>query len=427
MQLIRAPSDNLDGCQVLEKPADLKAQKFVWLVKRGERYDGSPRHLESTYILLFKSHTNIQGKCTYIKKANNAQLSGAYAVIVAHNDPTVNVKNIIPYATGHYSSLEIPIILIGFKDGLTMLTFFKESQKEVILSMGIEMTGDKSMVLETEYWLNPGNPNSYIFLPLLHKILNKFGDKVEFKPKYKFQNLQNKDYSKDFFKNHCVGSARFCQIENSEVKPLNVIEEAVRQICLWKITNGPDQTDPEITSQYWKYILYYSECLATYKYDHQGELECSERGFEVGRVTQGVVEKVKECMGPDDPHSETREMLLIENENSYEYSDIYLVPAFFINSELLKEEISERSIVVALCDKLIEKPDYCEKYFIGKNRPSYKLRDSMSGLLLFTIFGTIILILILLICLRRNMNKGIDREIYAEVNTYVSNYMRIKE
>ena len=35
VQLIRAPKDNLEGCQILQKPRELKAQKFVWLVKRG--------------------------------------------------------------------------------------------------------------------------------------------------------------------------------------------------------------------------------------------------------------------------------------------------------------------------------------------------------------------------------------------------------
>lgn len=36
VQLIVAPQDDIEGCQVLEKPLNLKAQKFVWLVKRGK-------------------------------------------------------------------------------------------------------------------------------------------------------------------------------------------------------------------------------------------------------------------------------------------------------------------------------------------------------------------------------------------------------
>jgi hypothetical protein len=36
VQLILAPEDNIEGCKVLEKPSELKAEKFVWLVKRGK-------------------------------------------------------------------------------------------------------------------------------------------------------------------------------------------------------------------------------------------------------------------------------------------------------------------------------------------------------------------------------------------------------
>jgi hypothetical protein len=367
------------------------------------------------------------GQCTYIKKANNAQLSGAYAVIVAHNNPDVKIENIIPYAEGHYNSLEIPIILISNQDGNNMFSYFAQSKDEVILSLDIEMEGEKSEIVRTEFWLNPANPDSFIFLPVLEKILQNFGDKVEFKPKYKFQNLQTKDYSKDFKRKHCVSAARFCQIENPELKPLTVIEEAIRQICLWKKTNSPNEKDPEIKSQYWKYITYFSQCLANYKFGHQGDLDCSERGFEVGRVSQGIVEDVKSCMGNPNQDSPDRDLMLIENENSYEYSDIYLVPAFFINGELLKEEITERSIVIAICDKLIDQPEYCAKFFFGRTKNLYNFKDSMKGLLLLTIIGTIVLIFLILVMVRKNMNKGINREIYAEINTYVSNYMRIKE
>ena len=354
-------------------------------------------------------------------------MSGAYAVIVAHNDPNVDIKNIIPYAEGHYNALEIPIILINYKDGLNMLSFFKNNDSEVILSINVEMGGDKTEIVQTEFWLNPGNPDSYSFFPRLQNIISNFGDKVEFKPKYKFQNLENKDYSEDFIKKHCVSEGRFCQVENPEVHPQSVFKEAINQICLWKMTNSSNITDNEIKSQYWKYVLYFSHCLSSYKFDHQGELDCSERGYEVGEVTQGTVEKVKKCIGDPDKNTEDKNLMLVDNENTYEYSDIYLVPAFFINGQLLKEEINERSIIVAICDKLIEKPAYCDKYFLVQNGQPSEMKDSMTGLLVFVIIGTLLLIFVILFLMRSKMNTGIDKEIYAEVNTYVSNYMKMKE
>ena len=36
VQLIVAPDDDIEGCEVLEKPSNLKAEKFIWFVKRGK-------------------------------------------------------------------------------------------------------------------------------------------------------------------------------------------------------------------------------------------------------------------------------------------------------------------------------------------------------------------------------------------------------
>lgn len=35
VQLIMAPEDDPEGCGLLQKPANLKAEKFVWFVTRG--------------------------------------------------------------------------------------------------------------------------------------------------------------------------------------------------------------------------------------------------------------------------------------------------------------------------------------------------------------------------------------------------------
>lgn len=73
IQVVTAPKDNGYGCRGLVRPSNLtESDKFVWLVKRGQ--------------------------CTYSKKAFIAQQSGAFAVLVYHNQQNVDVSNIIPCA-----------------------------------------------------------------------------------------------------------------------------------------------------------------------------------------------------------------------------------------------------------------------------------------------------------------------------------------
>ena len=67
--LITPPEANKDLCSPITLP-EQKSRKIIILAKRGE--------------------------CTYSKKGFIAQQSGAHAVMVYHNDPLVNVENIIP-------------------------------------------------------------------------------------------------------------------------------------------------------------------------------------------------------------------------------------------------------------------------------------------------------------------------------------------
>ncbi len=64
--------ENINGCENLSHPETLTSKKFVWLMERGV--------------------------CTYSKKAFISQQSGAFAVLVYHNDENANVSNIIPCA-----------------------------------------------------------------------------------------------------------------------------------------------------------------------------------------------------------------------------------------------------------------------------------------------------------------------------------------
>jgi len=73
IELYLPSTDNLFGCNNLEKPKNAGNHgKYAWLVQRSE--------------------------CTYSKKAFIAQQSGAYVSIVYHNQPNVDVTEIIPCA-----------------------------------------------------------------------------------------------------------------------------------------------------------------------------------------------------------------------------------------------------------------------------------------------------------------------------------------
>ena len=396
IEVVSPSKKNIYGCNSFKKPTELKAQKFVWIVRRG--------------------------KCTYIKKAKNAQFSGAYAVIVVHDDPSIEIDDIIPYADSHFKSVHTPIVLISNHDGNLLLANFK-TRKTLIMSLKIELKGKQSKVDQAELWITPSSLESYDLLVQLESALKDFGNSVQFTPKYKFHNLRGKWYDKSFLKKHCFSQGKYCSTDGEELHPHSVIQEGLRQICLWRSKRG--------NSFFWKYINHYRLCLSKFKFQHIAKLNCYKESFENSQVPSKVRSEVEDCIYDsfDDPDNRTSSFntILESQENQYVYSDIYLVPAFLINGELLKEELTPKTISMGLCDELISKPPVCGQYLYGSNQftSSHSFSKSIFSMLFILLIGSILLIVLLMYLYRRSFNKRVDRELYIEINKHVTNYMKL--
>jgi len=72
VEVLLPEARNINGCDNLAHPENSSSKKFMWLMERGI--------------------------CTYSKKAFISQQSGAFAVLVYHNDQNADIPNIIPCA-----------------------------------------------------------------------------------------------------------------------------------------------------------------------------------------------------------------------------------------------------------------------------------------------------------------------------------------
>ena len=70
VQVLYPGGSNENGCDSLKAPGQLSVTRFVWLFERGT--------------------------CTYAKKTFESQQTGAYAVLVFHDDPLADIQNVIP-------------------------------------------------------------------------------------------------------------------------------------------------------------------------------------------------------------------------------------------------------------------------------------------------------------------------------------------
>lgn len=398
VQIIMPPKNNEFGCKPLEKPEELLAKHFVWIVRRGV--------------------------CTYLKKASNSQLSGAYSVIVVHNQENIDIENIIPYADTHFRRVHTPVILVSKEDGEEIISAVRGGDTPIAV-LSVEMTGGETNVVNSEFWITPSSIEAYNLLLPLEKELVQMGKYVEFTPKYKFHNLQKRGYPPSFIESHCYSNGHFCSIENHRLNPKSVIEEGIRQICIWQ--ENRKRKTPE-KRRFWKYIASYKMCLEGFKFGHNKDLDCYESSYQKAGISLEFIQSVNSCMKNSwtskIPKEQAHNTLLAQNENNYEYSDVYLVPSFFVNGSLLKEEITDKAMVRSMCDKLVDKPDYCNQFIFGRRYSSAKSGSIISILFYLCMFAVLCMIAILLL-FRRSLNKRVDREIYSEINQHISNYMRI--
>lgn len=401
--LLPSKLDNKEGCDNLIFPKSQISNKLVFLVERG--------------------------KCTYSKKAFISQQSGAYAVLVYHNDETVDVKNIIPCSDSIYNNVKIPIVLISKSDGLKIRKSL-EKKNDVLMLLDIDLPGKESEKIKSTFWLNPSSLKSYDFLVNFKRTLNKFGDSVIFEPLYKFKDMR-KQYQGDFLKQHCFSNGKYCSIDSLHVESLSVLREGIRQICIWNISKDTSQDD--VRNFWWNYIKVYKICLERHLNSQSNkELNCYEEIKETLKISENLDQRLNVCM--DDSFTDNSDKfvsensLLDKNANDFVYQNIYLVPAFFINGNLVKENLTSNLVTSAMCDKLIKKPSVCIDYTSIINfENTKKIKGNSVAVFLMLLFVGIVILFFILFLVRKGIKDKINKEISLEIEQHVSEYMRIKD
>ena len=90
------------------------------------------------------------------------------------------------------------------------------------------MPGKASQVVISEYWMNPLSLKSYDFLISFNSTLRKFGEFVNFKPLYKFKELDLGEFPEHFLKDHCFNKGKYCSLESSNIDSASVLKEGIR-------------------------------------------------------------------------------------------------------------------------------------------------------------------------------------------------------
>jgi hypothetical protein len=213
---------NLKGCQASEGVQNEKEEtKIAYLVERGE--------------------------CTFALKSTNVGLGGGDLAIVYNNSPFDRIVNVIPVFDKKNKAPITPMVMINYADGKLMRETLESGQK-VVLTVNYD-AAVKVDLPEVRLWMSPHSQESYTLLDEFQEYYNRLQPDMHFKPSYRFRSFSDfvsREQTDDNDpKAHCYSNGSYCALPADAIngKPLELIDESLRQACLFEVDQTPRKTD----------------------------------------------------------------------------------------------------------------------------------------------------------------------------------------
>lgn len=278
--------------------------------------------------------------------------------------------------------------------------------------------------------MSPTSEEAYNFITKFKNVLDGLGDAVTFEPKYKFKDLSLK-MGDGFLRENCFAHGKYCVAEKEIFEGLSVLYEGVRQICIWNL--GQKGTLPK--ELWWNYVFHYRNCLRQKVHSKSpNRRHCFDIIQEDLAMSQSTIDEVDQCIKASftDPSNkyESDNKLLDAHANNFEYSDVYLVPAVFVNGQLVKEDIKPQVVLSALCDAVTERPASCNSLAISNIKWDHdrQILGDYKVFKLVIIWALILCILTFLLwVIRAVISSNVQEELSSEIRNHVTEYMKLNE
>ena len=315
---------------------------------------------EDYKILLVK-----RGGCSFVQKARNAQKAG-YSMILIVNNIQTNIKNVIMSDDGSGSDIFIPIAMISLDDGTKLINYLKSNKpanNKAFVEINFLRIKEEYQNIDVKFFFSSSELKAYELLKNLMQYMNKFGDLVNFIPKYVVHRAPAYDENNAVRVVNCVSKGKYCYFPKETTITKDgqaIIMEDLRQKCVYKLTKKNNNING-----YLNYLnRFHSECLIRDKIPKFNE-KCAKSvlnslGYSIDNIDTCIADSfsVKDL---------TSNSAFIDNENKIlrsEYDEILnnkltTFPAVIINKRLLSGVIKESKIIDEICHLLRGKPELC--------------------------------------------------------------------
>lgn len=345
-----------------------------WDTKNGT--DGFPKHtggMKAPYMLMVQRSS----LCTTVTQARHAQIDGAAALIVTHDDCRCSDKNCtdtygpdcvnedveLMVNDGSGSDVFIPSFLLYRVRAHAITDQLRKDQPVLMqLTWGLKdkEVDEKPPAVHFNLWTTAHDPlldlDTYKNFKSIATALAPHG--AQFEPRYSMISGERFKCNQQVDTNGpcdhlCTNHGRYCALHGYELSGHAIVTETLRRLCIWQEYGTKDAI------QYWDYILYHVEFCSDHK--TYADAACLNKAIIAAKVDSAVLDQ---CMTDSGGLDEDSINHLLEYQlKQQERSGILALPALVVENRTLDEPTSWH-LWKGLCHRfwsrnLTTTPDIC--------------------------------------------------------------------
>lgn len=285
-----------------------------------------------------------RGNCTFVRKVTVAQDLGGNAVLFidAPDSPwsrTQIQQSVILGDDGNGSSVRIPSVMMAKEDGELVLEFLQPSATQQAVLVQLQWALPQQSPVLLDFWMEAGSLTALRFLRQYAYHASHLRQYLRFTPHYHIFSLVHRTTPYDFgtTQTTALGSPTAAALKNltlcwhndltlctnpsdiatTRVANEEVLEETVRQLCIWETAVAPhllreDSANEWAPAAWWEYIRrFYDTCCTSSSGVTSPNGFSSSCSYSVMRSIRGIdTAKVEQCT-----KARAQELLLREQEH----------------------------------------------------------------------------------------------------------------
>ncbi|CAD8210614.1 unnamed protein product [Paramecium pentaurelia] len=352
------------------------------------------------------------GNCSATTKAYVAQELGAKLLIIVSNKE--NLSNTMELNNdGMGFKVHIPTIEIGKQDGDYFMKKF--INVEEIFPYGVITFKDSKKVEKPEVilFITLNDKGGFKFIREFQQYYKQLQKDVKFYISYEVD-VSKRDQRLNFTESNdqCMGGGRYCMQMRGEGLGRQVIEEQLRQHCIW-INNA---------TQWFEYMDYFDKNC--FQIQHYGV--CSNENWIAKQKSIG------ECVDNSYDKDSKKARELQENKimdqwvGNKSLSGIIYFPGVLVNGQPYHGNLEAVSVTEDICSNMLNESICFAQQQQDDDTPSNGSEINWA-LIAFAVVSCILFGLFLFLCYRRRLKMQMQQELGQQVNEMVSQYIKFYE